>query len=183
MLAALCCAVAGCDDPHASSTAATASAKANAPTVAMTASAPAPSVLASDAGPQNELAGAWEGTYDAKKSTITLPPKVKDDALGTDDGKAAIGAGKVELTVSASGEVRGKLTGALGAATLTGKVDSGMLRASIRPDDVRATQAMTGILIGMPKGDTIMCDLHVAGPDGGNIRESAVQLKRATTPR
>jgi hypothetical protein len=125
-----------------------------------------------------DLVGAWEGTYDAKKATVGLPPKVKDAALAADDGKTAAGPGVVQVSVSAEGDVRGKLTGALGAASITGKVDGATLRASVRPDDPLAANAMTGVFIGERKGDVIACELHVAGPDGTIIRESAVELKR-----
>jgi hypothetical protein len=126
----------------------------------------------------SELAGAWEGRYDAKKATIALPPKVKEGAFNADDGKAAAGPGAVEVTVLASGDVQGKLTGALGAATITGRLDGSMVRASVRPDDPYAPHAMSGVFIGERKGDVIACELHVAGPDGTVIRESLVELRR-----
>ncbi len=147
------------------------------PTSVASAAPSTPSGSGDDAG-TSDLAGVWEGSYEAKKATIGLPPKVKGDALGTDDGKTAIGAGTVELAISGSGDVTGKVAGALGAGEISGKVDGGMLRASLRPDDPRAPKAMTGVLIGLPKGELIACDLHVAGPDGTTIREATVVLKR-----
>jgi hypothetical protein len=108
-----------------------------------------------------------------------MPPKVKDKARGGDDGKAMAGAGKVELTVSAEGDVRGKASGALGDATLTGKFDEavGALRASWLPDDPTAPNAMTGVLIGFLKGDVIAAEIRVAGPDATLVRESKIELK------
>jgi hypothetical protein len=143
---------------------------------------PKPSAQAAEKPPasppaaQSDLAGQWEGHYDAKKATITLPAKVKD--FGTDDGKSAVGAGTVDVTVLATGDVRGKLSGALGAGTITGKLDGAMIRASVQPEDPYAARAMSGVFIGEQKGDVIACELHVAGPDGTVIRESVVELRR-----
>jgi hypothetical protein len=127
---------------------------------------------------RGELEGAWEGHYDAKKGTLTLPSKVKDKAVAADDGKAMAGPGAIDLVVLAGGDVRGKMSGALGASAITGKVDGGMIRAVVRPDEPLAPNAMTGILVGQRKGETIACEMHVAGPDGTVIRESTVELTR-----
>lgn len=130
--------------------------------------------------PGGAFTGAWQGAYDAKKGSVELPPKVKDKTRAADDGKAVAGAGKVELTISAEGEVRGKASGALGDATLTGKVDegAGMLRASWFPDDNTAPNAMTGVLIGILKDAVIAAEIRVAGPDATLVRESKIELKR-----
>ena len=124
------------------------------------------------------MAGTWTGRYDAKKGTVTLPAKVKDKGLAGDDGKASAGAGTVEVTILPNGEIRGKASGALGAGTISGKVDGSMIRAVVRPDDPQANNAMTGIFVGSRKGEVIACELHVAGPDATTIRESTVELTR-----
>ena len=142
--------------------------------------APAGTPTASAEAAPTGLTGSWEGRYDAKKGTIEMPPKVKDKARAADDGKAMAGAGKVELTVSPNGEVRGKASGALGEATLSGKVDveGGVLRASWFPVDPTGATAMTGVLIGQLKGATIQATIRVAGPDATLVRESALDLQR-----
>jgi hypothetical protein len=145
-------------------------APAAAPTVS---GSPAPSGVTTD-----EIAGSWEGRYDAKKGKVALPPKVKDKALAADDGKAAVGPGLIELTISPGGDVRGKTSGALGAGGISGRVDGAMVRTVVQPDDPRATDAMTGIFIGERRGEIIAGELHVAGPDGTMIRESSVELRR-----
>ena len=78
------------------------------------------------------------------------------------------------------GEVRGKASGALGEATLSGKVDveGGVLRASWFPVDPTGATAMTGVLIGQLKGATIQATIRVAGPDATLVRESALDLQR-----
>jgi hypothetical protein len=157
--------------PAATAPAATAPAS-SAPAAAAAVTAPKP------ASPANLLAGTWEGSYDAKKGAVSLPPKVKDKALAADDGKAASGPGKVEITIGPDGAVQGKSTGALGACTLVGRAEEGTIRAKVNPDDPRAPGAMTGVFYGTLKEDTIKGELHVAGPDATVVRESAIELKR-----
>jgi hypothetical protein len=147
-------------------------------------SAAAPSATSSAAGAAAPppapagIEGKWEGRYDAKRGTVLLPPKVKDKALAADDGKTAVGQGAVEVSILANGDVTGKMSGPLGAATITGKVDGSALRAGVRPDDLSAPNAMSGIFTGERKGETFACELRVAGPDGTMIRESTVELRR-----
>jgi hypothetical protein len=144
-------------------------------------SAPPPPSIALPAGPADSaFAGTWEGTYDAKKGAVVLPERVKDKTRGDDDGKLMSGAGKIELVVGPGGEVRGKATGALGEAHLTGKLDEGgsFLRASWYPDDATKPSAMTGVLYGPVKDGVISAVIRVAGPDAVLVRESKVDLKK-----
>ncbi len=140
-------------------------------------SSAAPQARASAAAP-GDVAGTWTGSYDAKKGTVRLPPKVKDKGLAADDGKSAAGPGSIEITIVAGGDVRGKASGALGNGTISGRLDGTTLRASVTPDDLDAANAMTGVLLGDRKGDVMSCNLWVAGKDATVIRESAVELKR-----
>ena len=129
---------------------------------------------------ETALAGTWEGSYDARKGAVVLPDRVKDKTRGNDDGKLMSGPGKVELTVAPSGEVRGKATGALGEAHLSGKVDEGgtYLSASWYPEDATKPNAMTGVLLGPIKDGVITAMIRVAGPDAVLVREAKVELKR-----
>ena len=122
--------------------------------------------------------GTWEGDYDAKKGSVELPPKVKDRARSKDSGKAATGRGTVTLTIEPGGELRGKAKGALGDATLIGKVEGDVIRASVFPDEPRGDQAMTGILVGKLQDGVIRAELRMAGPDATLVRESVVELRR-----
>ncbi|KYF91302.1 hypothetical protein BE20_15215 [Sorangium cellulosum] len=132
-----------------------------------------------DAGPPGEAGqGTWEGRYDAKKGSVVLPPKVKDAVRQKDDGKQATGPGTVTLTIDPSGELKGTAKGALGDATLVGKVEDGMVRASVFPEDPRAPSAMTGILVGELKENVIAGRIRVTGPDAMLVRESPVELKK-----
>jgi hypothetical protein len=154
--------------------------RSNTPAVSAPAAPPAVTSESFEAGApaSGELTGNWEGRYDAKKGSVTLPPKVKDKSLDADDGKVAVGPGSIELVIAAKGDIRGKMSGALGAGTISGKVDGSVIRAVVRPDDPSAAHAMTGIFVGERKGETLACELHVAGPDGTLIRESTVELTR-----
>lgn len=126
------------------------------------------------------LAGTWEGSYDARKGAVVLPDRVKDKTRGKDDGKLMSGPGKVELTIAPSGEVRGKATGALGEARLTGKLDEAgtYLSVSWYPEDATKPNAMTGVLLGPIKDGVITAMIRVAGPDAVLVREAKVELKK-----
>ena len=143
------------------------------PTTAPT-GAPTGSAAASASSPE----GTWEGSYDAKKGSVELPPKVKDKVRSKDSGKVATGRGTVTLTIEPEGDLRGNAKGALGDATIIGKAEGDVIRASVFPDDPRAEHAMTGILVGKLKDGVIQAELRVTGPDATLVRESAVELRR-----
>lgn len=124
------------------------------------------------------LAGAWEGAYDAKKGRVDMPAGVKDPGHAADDGKRASGPGLVKLTVTADGDVTGKSQGALGNATVRGKMDGKMLRAQFVPDDPSAPGAMTGVLVGPLKDGVVMAELRVAGSDALVVRQANFQIKK-----
>lgn len=140
---------------------------------------PAASIALAAPG-ETSLAGTWEGSYDARKGAVVLPDRVKDKTRGNDDGKLMSGPGKVELTIAPSGEVRGKATGALGEARLTGKLDEAgtYLSVSWYPEDATRPNAMTGVLLGPIKDGVITAMIRVAGPDAVLVREAKVELKK-----
>lgn len=142
-------------------------------------SSAAPSASQSADAPQNpSFLGEWEGSYNAKKGSVELPSSVKDKVRSADDGKKAVGAGKVTLTISAEGELAGKLEGALGKASLRGKAEGTMVRASIFPDEPTDALAMTGVLVGVLKEGVIAGEIRVAGPDASVVRESLIELRK-----
>lgn len=181
LLAVAVVALIGCDDgpapPHDLPLPGDSAAAPTAP--APSASEAASAANSGAAGPSPEsLAGSWEGGYDAKKGRIDMPSGVPDPARTADDGKTAAGAGTVKITIAPDGDVTGTSQGALGAASVRGKIDGKMLRASFVPVDPLAKQAMTGVLVGIIKGDTITAELRVAGPDAVLVRQSNVELKK-----
>lgn len=137
------------------------------------------SSTSSDAAPSfDALAGEWEGSYDAKKGKVEMPGGVKDPGRAADDGKAASGAGQVKISILANGDVSGKSQGALGNASIKGKVDGKMLKASFVPDNPSAPNAMTGVLVGPIKDGAIQAELRVAGGDAMLVRQANFTLKK-----
>lgn len=153
------------------------SAPVGAPSAPPPAVSAAPSAAAS-ADPVAALAGTWRGTYEAKVGSLTLEPKASPKRWGKTGESGALGAGKVELTVAITGEVRGRVEGALGPGTLSGKAEDGAVRASLFPDDPSRPAAMTGVLVGLHKGDVVKGELRAAGPDATVVREATVELRR-----
>lgn len=178
-VALACAGLSACDAPSAPS----GDAPKPSAVVSAAASAPAP-VLSATAAPAASVAapagfeGAWEGGYEAKKATVAVPAKAPPVGKG-DDAKAAIGKGHVKLAITATGEVTGKVDGALGPATLHGTTEGDLVRASLVPDDMRAPGAMTGVLVGILKGATIEAEIRVAGATADVVREAPVVLTRA----
>ncbi len=147
-------------------------------TGAPVAAPPTASAAAPQAASTNDLTGSWEGHYEAKRGSVSLPPKVKDKGIAADDGKNAAGPGQVEIAVLSGGDIRGKVSGALGALGISGRVDGATIRAAVRPDDPPGPNPMSGIFLADRKGDVLACELHLAGPDGTVIREASFELKR-----
>jgi hypothetical protein len=141
--------------------------------------APPPSASAAEAPAEtNGLAGTWEGTYEAKLGYVEMPPKVKDKVRAKDDGKAAIGPGKISITIGPDGELGGKTEGALGAATLKGKVEGDAVSGMFTPDDGLAKGAMFGIVQGKHKEGRIEGRIRVASGDAAVVREAEINLKK-----
>jgi hypothetical protein len=137
----------------------------------------APTDAGADGGPSlADVAGTWEGAYEAKKGRVGMPSGVADPGRDADDGKAVSGPGNLKITVKPGGDVTGKSWGALGNAAIRGKIEGKMLRASFLPDDMAVPKAMTGVLVGIVKGDTIQAELRVAGPDALLVRQANFDL-------
>lgn len=141
----------------------------------------APTAKASAEAPSGEagaLGGSWDGKYEAKKAALGMPPKVKDKARASDDGKIAVGAGTLALTVSPAGDVRGRCKGALGEGALVGRVDGPWVRATLMPDDPTAAAAMTGVLVAKLADGKLDGELRAAGPDALLVREATFSLAK-----
>jgi hypothetical protein len=141
---------------------------------------PAPSASAAESPAEtNGLSGTWEGKYDAKKGDVEMPGKVKDKVRTKDDGKTAIGPGKITLTIKSDGELEGKTEGALGAGTLKGKkVDDDEVSGQFFPDDSLGKQAMYGMFEGKRKEGAIVGRIRVTSGDVTIVREAEFELKK-----
>ena len=148
------------------------------PSVTSTGTAAGGATTSSAAPDWAVLAGTWEGAYDAKKGRVDMPSGVKDPGHAAEDGKRASGPGLVRLTVTADGDVTGKSQGALGNASVRGKMDGKMLRAQFVPDEPAAPGAMTGVLVGPLKDGVVMAELRVAGSDALVVRQANFQIKK-----
>ncbi len=143
------------------------------------AQAPAPSAsVAAEKPVESVLVGTWEGRYDAKKGDVGMPPRVEDKVRNKDDGKMAIGAGTVTLTVRQDLEVNGSSEGALGKATIRGRVEGDEIRGSFDPVDVQDKQGMFGIISGKRNDSRIEAVIRVASGDATVVRESKIVLER-----
>ncbi|MDC3952266.1 hypothetical protein KEG38_21305 [Polyangium jinanense] len=140
--------------------------------------APSPSASAALPAEPPGLVGTWEGKYDAKKGEVEMPPKVKDKVRTKDDGKVAVGSGTLTLTIGPDGELKGKTSGALGAAALSGKVEGDEVRATFFPEDALSKEAMFGIVQGKRKDDKIVGRIRVASGDASIVREAEIELKK-----
>ncbi|HVK66115.1 MAG TPA: hypothetical protein VM694_16645 [Polyangium sp.] len=145
---------------------------------APSAAAPSPSASAAAPAEPPGLVGTWEGRYDAKKGEVEMPPKVKDKVRAKDDGKMAMGPGTLSVTIGSDGELKGKTSGALGAAALSGKVEGDEVRATFFPDDAVSKEAMFGIVQGKRKDDKIVGRIRVASGDASVVREAEIELKK-----
>lgn len=179
--------VIACDKPASDNSARTQS---SAEPLAVSSSAPSSSEKTSSAGAapsasaaadnaaDSVFVGTWEGRYDAKKGDVGMPPRVEDKVRNKDDGKSAIGAGTVTITISKSLELEGSSEGALGASKIRGKVDVEEIRASFDPADVLDKHGMYGIISGKRNGDRIEARIRVANGDATVVREAEVVLKK-----
>lgn len=140
---------------------------------------PAPSAsAASDIATDSVLVGTWEGKYDAKKGEVGMPARVEDKVRAKDDGKIAIGAGTLSITVGKDLELQGTSEGALGTAKIRGKVEGDDVRASFDPVDVQDKRGMYGIVEGKRKDDQIEARIRVTSGDVTVVREANIVLRR-----
>ena len=175
----------GSGDQGAATTASAPASGAVSGSAAAPSAAPSGSVAAAGSGaadpptPDTQLAGTWEGSYDAKKGSVVMPQGVKDDNWSKDDGKAAVGAGTISVRVHPDGRAEGEAKGVLGPQVITGKADGNVLRLSVSAKDPLAPKSFHGVLVAELKDHVLRGELHVAGPDANVVRESPVELKRA----
>jgi len=132
----------------------------------------APSAVAPHVKPW--FAGAFGGEYQAK----TAPVDIKTGALkewGKDDGKLASGPGKLSLRIDDAGQVDGTSDGALGAGTVTGKVEDDTLRVQLSPTD---DAGLHGVLVATRDGDGFKGSIEASSGDSLHVRSAAIELKK-----
>jgi hypothetical protein len=137
-----------------------------------------PSASAAPANADKPLVGTWEARYDAKKGDVEMPPRVQDKVRSKDDGKVAMGPGTLTLIINKDLEVEGSMEGALGSATLRGKVEGDQVRAQFYPVDPLDKRAMFGMISGTFKDDRIEAGIRVASGDVTIVRKADIVLRK-----
>lgn len=180
VLAALALLLSGCGEAPGSSPSAqpvASTAGSAPPTIAATASA---SSSAPASGPASPLAGAWRGTFDAKKATVTLDMGVKEPTWSADDGKAHAGKGEVELQVAADGTIKGSLRGSLGNATVAGTAEGDTLTMTFAPKESGDSEAISGVIALKLENAKLSGDLNASSGDATIVRTAKLELTRGT---
>jgi len=129
------------------------------------------------ARPTEALEGIWSGSYEAKRGKVDLPKDSPWPAWRKDDGKR-LGQGVVELTIEGSGDVRGAVSGALGALSIRGRVEGGVLRAGVAAEDPTGEAAMAGRLTATLKDNAMKGELRASDERGDTVRVAEVVLRR-----
>jgi hypothetical protein len=136
--------------------------------------APSASAVASAAKLKPWFSGGFTGQYEAKLA----PVEVKTGAVrewGADDGKAASGPGKLNLSIDDNGLVDGSSEGALGPSHANGKIEDDILRVSFVPDDATG---LRGVLVATRDGDGFKGTMQASSTDSLKVRSAAVELKK-----
>ena len=173
----------GCENTKASGTAAAPSASA-APTVrasASTSSSAPPTARSASPATAVEaptVVGEWRGPFQAELAKVTLDPGVGDSTWAKDKGTAAVGKGQLELTVASDGQVRGKLSGALGDLVLFGVAEGGLVHGTFSAEQPEPT-SMSGTVELTLTGDALGGELRASSGDAKLVRRATLSLKRA----
>lgn len=123
------------------------------------------------------LAGNWRAKYTSKKGQVVVSQDVKDHVREADDGKRAIGEGTISISIDDTGDIRGKMTGALGDANITGNADDDTIRCGIFPER-SGGDSMAGVLYATVAGAALKGDVRVSGDNGEIVREASIELAR-----
>jgi hypothetical protein len=108
------------------------------------------------------FSGDFSGDYAAKLASVAVEVGAVRE-WKKDDGKAASGPGKLDLTIDDNGVVQGTGEGALGAVTASGKVEDDTLRVTLAPKE---PGALRGVLVATRDGDGLI------------VRTASVELKK-----
>lgn len=137
-------------------------------------------VSASAVAPQSsKLSGSWRGAFESKKAAVTLDPGVKESAWSADDGKAHAGKGEIDLQVAEDGVVAGKLSGALGSATIAGSAEGETLTMTFVPTDADSSESISGVIVLQLKDSKLSGDLKASSGDASFVRAATLELTRS----
>jgi len=123
----------------------------------------------------------WAGTYTAAPGSFYVYDggEWKGVHFRGDDASVALGDGVLSLVVEPrSNVVRGKASGALGEAVITGAVTGDELSFSLLRADPM-DRGLTGTGVGKVTGDTVSGTMHLSRGDAHVIREARFSLSKA----
>lgn len=176
----------GDDKPAAPSAPASGAASAPATgTAAGTASAPAGTAAGTASGaataPASAPAGAasYAGDFESKSGTLYLPDRKEFQGVKKVDfeSKAALGPGKIEISVDAQGTVSGTASGALGDLTISGRSEGGRITATLKP--TTGTDGFYGTLLAEPSpSGELVGTLSASAARANVLREAELKLAK-----
>ncbi len=179
----LVCALIGCEGG--SSSGATSAPPASAApsaraSTSTTSSAPAAASSAKPKAPAEAptVVGEWRGPFQAELARVTLDPGVGDATWAKDKGTDAVGKGQLELTVANDGQVRGKLTGALGELTFVGVAEGALVHGTFSAEKPEPA-SMSGTIELALTGEALGGELRASSGDAKLVRRATLTLKRA----
>jgi hypothetical protein len=117
--------------------------------------------------------GNWQGSFQAQLFRVETTGGVKE--WKKDDGSKASGEGQLSLSVGADGSVIGSATGALGALSVSGRVegDRAALELSASTPD-----GFHGVILATQAGEGMKGTLSASSGDSLQVRQAAVSLSR-----
>lgn len=177
-------ALAGCSKSDPPAAAEAGAAAAAAPGTATSTSGEA-GAASGEAGAAATAAGAahagatYTGKYTVTAGTMYVPNE-KDWAsvkFKNDDTKM-LGDGEMTLNVDSSGKVAGTTeAGPLGASIIDGRIDNGLLTATIRRKDV-TDDGLTGTLVATVAGDVLAGTMNLAESNAAVVRVAKLEAKK-----
>ncbi len=139
-------------------------------------SAPSASASASarPAGPVQ-----YVGSYTSKPTDLYVPDgePYKGFKFRGEDAGAAIGDGKIQLTIDPSGGVTGTIEGPLGPAALSGVAADGGLTFHVTPNDPKADLALSGVGTGEVTSTEAKGSMQLSSWRANVLREASFSAK------
>lgn len=154
---------------------------------AVSTTSPAPNAPSATAKlPDSQAAwygGHWKGEFVAAKRQPGLSAKEGAPAAwDKDDGKRFAGPSTLEVNVDSSGNVTGRVTGALGDLAVRGKIDGDELRANLVPKTQDVATIQNGYVVLTHEADSLKGRLSAATGDALVMRHSEMTLKKDSQP-
>jgi hypothetical protein len=130
--------------------------------------------------PKPWYVGAWTGSYQSVPRRVEMK---KSEGLlkewAEDDGGVATGEGKVTLRIDEAGSVEGESKGALGDLVASGEVDENTLRVRLKPADLAAQHALSGVLLAEKQGAAFAGTMKASTGDSLVVREATIKLEKS----